>query len=281
MVDHAPALRHAGATPARGPGLAKGRRAFRSKMARRRLRVVPWQGDDHIALVGPAAAGRSPSADQLRQCLRALDERSVHHAVTPALTPYEAEPFFQAGFRLYERLHLLSCPVGMAIDIDRDPPTGAGTSTGNHPGEIRLAPGRPWHRNDVLAVDARAFHGFWRFDKMALGEARTATPSCRYRVAKLGGGPGGVGGRIVGYAVTGRAGTRGYLQRLAVDPDLQGRGIGRLLVNDSFRWLRQRNASISLVNTQESNETALGLYERVGFRRQTDGLLVLRWEKTT
>lgn len=242
-------------------------------MARRRLRVVPWQGDDHIALVGPATAGRSPNADQIRNCVRALDERGVYQAVTPALTPYEAEPFFQAGFRLFERLHLLSCQIGTAADIDNDP---VSKSDG-----VRLAHGRPWHRGTVLDVDGRAFQGFWRFDKIALNEARTATPGSRYRVAKVGGMFGGIGGRVIGYAVTGRAGSRGYLQRLAVHPEYQGHGVGRLLVNDSFRWLRQRNASISMVNTQESNETALGLYERVGFRRQTDGLLVLRWDKTT
>ncbi len=194
-------------------------------------------------------------------------------AVTPALSQYESEPFFQAGFRLYERLHLLSCPVGLAdgVDVDR-------TKDG---AKVRLVPGRSWHQDAVLAVDGRAFEGFWRFDKLALQEAKSATPTCRFRVAKVGGRAGGVGARIAGYAVTGRAGTRGYLQRLAVDPEFQGLGIGRMLVNDSFRWLRQRSVTVSMVNTQESNRTALRLYEGVGYRRQSEGLLVLRWDKAT
>ena len=85
-------------------------------------------------------------------------------------------------------------------------------------------------------------------------------------------------GRIVGYAVTGRAGSRGYLQRLAVDPDAQGQGIGTTLVQDSFDWLRRRGARETLVNTQESNHKALALYERLGYRCQPQGLLVLCWE---
>ena len=133
---------------------------------------------------------------------------------------------------------------------------------------------RPWHDRAVLAVDSRAFQGFWRFDQLALSEAKTATPARRFRVAKL-------GGKIVGYAVTGRAGQRGYLQRLAVDPSAQGQRIGKQLVFDSFDWLARRGADLSLVNTQETNERALGLYESIGYRRQQEGLVVLRWDKDT
>ena len=82
-------------------------------------------------------------------------------------------------------------------------------------------------------------------------------------------------GRIVGYAITGRAGRRGYLQRLAVAQDQTGRGIGRALVSDGLRWLRRRGAQRCLVNTQVGNERALDLYERIGFRREPVGLAVL------
>ena len=85
------------------------------------------------------------------------------------------------------------------------------------------------------------------------------------------------GGReIVGYAITGRAGPRGYLQRLAVDPLLQRRGIGAALVRDGLRWLRRWGAREVLVNTQVDNRAALALYEALGFRLQADGLAVLR-----
>jgi mycothiol synthase len=66
------------------------------------------------------------------------------------------------------------------------------------------------------------------------------------------------------------------LQRLAVLPDAQGAGIGAALVLDGLRWLRRWGAKEVLVNTQEGNEAAVRLYERLGFRRQSDGLAVLR-----
>jgi ribosomal protein S18 acetylase RimI-like enzyme len=183
-----------------------------------------------------------------------LTARGVTDAVTPALSPYEAEPFFQAGFTLHEELHLLARP------LDTTPPAPT----------HRLKPGRPWHRRRVLEIDTRAFEEFWQFDKSSLKEARRATPAHRFMIAVE---PEGVSG----YAVTGRAGSRGYLQRLAVDPDRHGRGIGTSLVHDCLRWLYRKRVGMALVNTQQRNTRALALYEHLGFVRQREGLLVLRW----
>jgi len=68
-----------------------------------------------------------------------------------------------------------------------------------------------------------------------------------------------------------------YLQRLAVHPDHQGRGIGTSLIADGLWWATRRGATELLVNTQERNGGALRLYEHLGFRRATAGLDVLRW----
>ncbi len=193
---------------------------------------------------------------EISACIADLEERGVTSAVTPALSPFEAEPFFQAGFSLHENLHLL------ARYIDDEPP----------PSDHRLRRGRPWDRPRVLEVDGAAFERFWRFDKLSLKEAKRATPAHRFQVATH-------RGKVAGYAVTGRAGGRGYLQRLAVDPELHGNGFGSALVHDSLRWLHRKGVGMSLVNTQERNHRALDLYERLGFVRQREGLLVLRWDQ--
>ena len=80
---------------------------------------------------------------------------------------------------------------------------------------------------------------------------------------------------VAGYAVTGRSGNRGFLQRLAVEPRLQGRGLGRLLVLDALGWLGRRRVERVVVNTQLDNGRALELYEGLGFRREPVGLSVL------
>ena len=82
-------------------------------------------------------------------------------------------------------------------------------------------------------------------------------------------------GSLLGYLITGRAGGRGYLQRLAVHPDAQRRGLGSTLVVDGLRWLRRHRCQQAVVNTQETNASALAMYEHLGFRRQQDGLAVL------
>lgn len=224
-------------------------------MGGHRLRVAPWQGRAFVALVGPARTRHQPRPPEIAACLDELAARGVTQAVTPALSPYEAEPFFQAGFELHERLHLL------ARTIDEEPPAPT----------HRLRRGRPWDRSRVLDLDGKAFEEFWRFDSLSLKEARRATPVHRFQVAMA-------NGRVSGYAVTGRAGGRGYLQRLAVDPELKGQGMGTSLVNDCLGWLYGKGVGMALVNTQERNRRALDLYERLGFVQQRDGLLVLRWD---
>src|SRR5439155_23116344 len=119
---------------------------------------------------------------------------------------------------------------------------------------------------------AVAFEPFWRLDDAGLDEAVAATPHARFRVAVTGPAE---DSPVIGYAITGRAGRRGYLQRLAVHPDQQRRGLGTLLVDDALRWLRRWRAERAVVNTQMGNEKALALYERCGFVREPSRLSVL------
>lgn len=231
-----------------------------------RLRIAPWRGDSTTAYLTPAR-GR-PTVTLVERSLDDLERDGFGAALTSALALAEQEPFLQAGFQVHERLHLLT------RSLDDLPPVRTGP--------VALRRGRRADRPDLLAVDAAAFPGFWRLDEAALDDALAATPSARLRVATLGGGPGGATTRgahgLAGYAITGRAGARGYLQRLAVDPVRQRHGIGRGLVVDGLRWLRRWRAREVLVNTQVDNEAALALYGSLGFRLQREGLAVLRRE---
>ncbi|NDH98561.1 MAG: GNAT family N-acetyltransferase, partial [Actinobacteria bacterium] len=119
-----------------------------------------------------------------------------------------------------------------------------------------------------LDVDRQTFEAFWQLDRDGLYEAINATPATRLRVVR--------DPDVVGYAVTGRAGTQGYLQRLAVHPDRQGLGLGIDLVADALHWLRRRDVTTCWVNTQEANAAALSLYTRLGFIPARHQLTVLR-----
>ena len=220
-----------------------------------RLRVDPFRGDTKTAYVAPLPEGAPPTTDAVRRCCEVLAERGFVEAVTAALGPAEAHGFMTAGFEIRERLHLLAHDLLMLPEVI----------------DIAARRGRRGDRPGALAVDARAFEPFWRLDDPGLEEALTATPSSRFRVVDT-----GSNGRIVGYAVAGRAAHRGFLQRLAVDPDQQGNGTGSALAVDALRWMKRRGVDRAIVNTQESNEGAVRLYERLGFRLQPGGLAVLR-----
>ncbi|MDP1819417.1 MAG: GNAT family N-acetyltransferase [Acidimicrobiales bacterium] len=220
-----------------------------------RVRIAPWRGDAQVAYV-VARSGR-PSPTAISGCVDELARRGFRAALTTALAEPDQAPFLANGFAVHERLHLLARPVQPLLD----PPAV----------EVELRRGRRRDRPDVLEVDGAAFPEFWRLDDLALEDALDATPSARFRVATSGEDP-----AILGYAVTGRASSRGYLQRLAVHPRAQRAGIGTALVADALRWLRRWGADEVLVNTQEDNHAAVALYERLGFRQQAAGLAVLR-----
>jgi GNAT superfamily N-acetyltransferase len=217
-----------------------------------RIRTGPWRGDPAVAQLVPAPGSR-PSTVAINRCVARLAREGYRSVLTSALTWQEQQPFLAASFTVHERLHLLR------RDLTSLPPPA--------PAPARLRRGRRRDLPAVLAVDAAAFDPFWRFDADGLADARRATPSTRFRVAEA--------ERIVGYAVTGRAGTVAYLQRLAVDPGHQRTGLGRALVVDALRWAARHGATTALVNTQEHNRPALALYEQLGFVREEHGLVVL------
>jgi ribosomal-protein-alanine N-acetyltransferase len=233
-----------------------------------RLRVRPWRADAAVAQISPPP-GRAPSHDALAACLEDLARRGYHAAITSALTATESFPFADAGFRPFQHLILLRrslTPASPPAEARAQPtPPERGPTEARSPVHLRRA--RRRDAGATLALDRRAFDEFWHLDSLGLIEARTATTSSRWRVAVL-------GTTIVGYAVTGRTGSVAYLQRLAVDPDVQGRGVGAALVTDAVAWAGRHHCDHLLVNTQHDNATALALYGRLGFSRLPDGLTV-------
>lgn len=213
------------------------------------LRMGPWRGSDEVAYLAPLGEPRRGAIEAALSRLRAKGYRRV---VTSAIAEPEIGAFADLGFVEHERLHLLAHDL---LDVEGVPFRAT-----------RRA--RPTDRRRVLGIDEAAFESFWRLDAEGLADAVAATPVTRYRVTTD-------RGRITGYAIFGLAGRRGYLQRLAVQPDHGGQGLGSLLIRDGLRWLSRRGASSALVNTQTRNDRALHVYLSHGFVLQTYQLVVL------
>ncbi|MBO0893164.1 MAG: GNAT family N-acetyltransferase [Acidimicrobiales bacterium] len=232
-------------------------------------RVRPAQGDEpalHLLIRG------TPSVAFLRWCLDRLSTGQSTRVLTGALAPAEQVPFLEAGFSVLEHLCLLELVLGRGGKAP-DRPSRDGARRRHGGWALRRARGTD--RSQVLSVDHAAFDPFWRLDSTSLDEALAATPGRRYRVAVWPRSPLRHGRVVAGYAVTGLALDQGYIQRLAVHPDVQSKGAGRALLADGLRWLERRDATRVLVNTQETNERALGLYASLGFRPSPERLSVL------
>ncbi len=169
---------------------------------------------------------------------------------TPAITRAEASGYEECGFEIVSVLRLLTHDLERLRELPRSVvPT-------SRPRRSRIG--------ECVDVDRRAFGVDHCFDRLDLLAALDATTRSRLRV---------VSARretaarqdLAGFAITGRAGPRGYLQRVAVDPAHAGGGIGTALVVDALRWCRARGVTKVVVNTGTDNERALALYRRLGF----------------
>ncbi len=222
------------------------------------LRISPWPNEELAATaaqLAPVPGTPLPTVARIRAIARQLADDGYEQAITVALSPTEQEPFRDAGFVLQERLHLLVHHLAAV------------------PPRITPKPRRA-RRDDWPAIeqtDAESFSEFWRLGQQGLRQAMAATPVRRMRVIGV-----DEADQVIAYALTGRAGPTGYLQRLAVRPSHQGEGLGRCLAIDCLHWLRRHRATRVLVNTQVTNERAFNLYLSLGFTPDPSGLAVLR-----
>lgn len=204
-----------------------------------------------MTVTDPAAV-TSRAVRQLCDQLAASGRRTVR---TGPLDPACAAVFLEAGFVVVEDLVVLVLPLGRGRV---------------HAGDRVVRPEHPTRRarrRAVLDLEARVF-GAEALDPVALADALAATPAVRFRVVGRPRAP-------HGYAITGVAGTWGYVQRLAVDPGARGRGIGRALVADGLRWASRHGAHTACVNTTVPNAPARALYESLGFVALPEGLRVV------
>ena len=176
-------------------------------------------------------------------------------ARTGAVSHQEAQALLARGWRVAAHLHLLTHAM------DRLPPAHPRTGP-------RLRRAGEADVDVAVELDNAAFPDEWRLGRPGLVDALRATPQSRFRMAS---GPEGA----VGYAISGRAGREGYIQRLAVAASHRRTGLGRALTLDGLRWLKRRRVRSASVNTFVGNEAALRLYRSLGFVEVRPGLMVL------
>lgn len=213
-----------------------------------RAECRPWNAGVPAAHLRMLRGGAGFIAD----CLSTLAGLGVAEVFSPPLPASAQRPWVEAGFEMHSRLELLR------LDLDR-------VATPDH----LVAPGDLGHLAEALRIDAAAFDPFWRLDRTAMLEALQSTPKSVLHIVRR------PDGHLAGFAITGLGTTIAYLQRVAVEPDWQGQGLGRSLVRTSAWWAKRNGARTLMLNTQVENTGAIGLYESEGFVTLPEPLAVL------
>lgn len=220
-----------------------------------RARLGRWPHQPDVAHLVLLDHQMVPTPNHVAGWIRDARRLGCRAIRTGALFPTALRAFTDAGFDTIDTLVLMECDL-------------TGRSAVANPASVRLRRLRRGQLAAAAAVDQAAFDFPWGNDEQALSDITDATPQFRARHVVD-------DGRSIGFAISGRAGVAGYVQRLAIHPEHQGRGLGALLLGDSLSWMARRRVRRALVNTAENNHRALDLYGRFGFRRRTDNLQIV------
>jgi len=226
------------------PGQLTLRRGWAKAMAR------PWN-DDFPGVQLRLVRG---NAEFVAACSTEL-AAEYGQVVSPPLPSTNQKLWVEAGYKPWLYLDLFSRDLHERID----PPTAS------------IVTGETTDWDAAIAIDRLSFETTWRLGATGLAESREATPRSSFLVTR-------VDDDVAGFTIVGVSGSVSYLQRVAVRPDVQGRGLGRSLVRASLRWGQKHGASTMLLNTQPDNSSATGLYLSEGFVRLSSGLDVLKFE---
>lgn len=223
-----------------------------------RARIGTWPSRPDIAHLVLLDHNMVPRRHHVRDWIDEAHRRGARAIRTGAVFPRAAPAFLSAGFVEIDRLALLD------LDLTRTTMPAPEAPDAPH----RLHRLRRARLGAAARVDAAAFGTTWGNDATALAEINDATPHHRARhVVRH--------GDTVAFAISGRARTVGYVQRLAVHPDHRRSGMGRQLLHDALGWMRRRGVTRVMVNTAVDNAAALQLYDGFGFRRSADTLVML------
>jgi ribosomal protein S18 acetylase RimI-like enzyme len=75
-------------------------------------------------------------------------------------------------------------------------------------------------------------------------------------------------GQVAGVIVGTIDGTRGYFYRLAVDPALQGKGVGRKLIEALEKRFKERGVTRVFIMVNQDNKKVIPFYTSLGYEVQ-------------
>lgn len=110
--------------------------------------------------------------------------------------------------------------------------------------------------SEVALLDARCFAPIWQLPEHSLKKAYQQAGYTTVAIHE---------GRIIGYQMSTESYSSAHLARLAVDPEYQGKNVGKVLLFDLLTHYATTGIHKITVNTQDDNFSSKTLYTRTGF----------------
>jgi len=188
--------------------------------------------------------------------LRIMERRGDSTVAVIVLQNWFYEILEKSGFSCHQEIVMLTWKKGKIPEV-------------NPPARFQI---REMVENDlqrVAELDAIAFDPLWNNSSSALRKAFHQAELATTVEDN---------GVIVGYQISTKNFLGGHLARLAVHPDMQGKGLGYSLVTDMIQKLSRIGVTNITVNTQSDNSTSLSLYKKMGFMETGDRYPVFTYE---
>jgi ribosomal protein S18 acetylase RimI-like enzyme len=124
------------------------------------------------------------------------------------------------------------------------------------PSGITIRSMLPEDLQTILGIDHEAFGVVWKnsMESLELAYQQSSLATVAQRDDE-----------IVGYQYSTASTMGGHLARLAVKTDMQGKGVGYLLVHQALNQFKRQGFKHVTVNTQQNNLASLALYSKAGF----------------
>ncbi|MCA9957646.1 MAG: GNAT family N-acetyltransferase [Anaerolineales bacterium] len=114
----------------------------------------------------------------------------------------------------------------------------------------------PDDMEQLAAIESLAFEPLWRHS--AEGLLFASRQAFSFDVAEW-------NGRIVGFQLSSRSGENAHLARMTVLPEVQGQGVGSVLLAHALQAFQQHDIRYVSLNTQTDNYPSQALYKKFGF----------------
>ena len=220
----------------------------------------PWRHRPEIAGVVEVAAVRNAEA-LIEQAVRLADERGAALVLMTEMDERRRPAF-------YERMGFVELEEVITYESDRVAPL----PTNTYPLTFVQVAGHDTSLLEaVLRLDHLAFPWLW-WNSSAELAAYSFMPGVAIFAGML-------DGDVITYAGVTTYPGWGHLDRIAVHPDHQGRGFGRITLGFALGTLTVRGARRIGLSTQGDNARSQRMYEHVGFKRSrsNDYRLYGRW----